>query len=107
MVSPVPAEILPPDLLVLDLIYARTRLLRDAERAGCTTSDGGVMLLHQGAAAFTLWTGQPAPLDVMEAALEDARAKGLTSAEGEPGAAEPGAAEPGAAEPGAPEPAGA
>ncbi len=75
-VSPVPAEILPPDLLVLDLIYAQTRLLRDAERAGCTTSDGGVMLLHQGAAAFTLWTGQPAPLDVMEAALEDARAQG-------------------------------
>ena len=29
--SPVPAEILPPDLLVLDLIYSRTRLLRDAE----------------------------------------------------------------------------
>ena len=42
------------------------------------------MLLHQGAAAFTLWTGQPAPLDVMGAALADARAKGLTSAEGEP-----------------------
>jgi hypothetical protein len=39
----------------------------------------------------------------MEAALEDARPKGLTSAEGEPGAAEP--AEP--AEPGAAEPAGA
>ena len=74
--SPIPAEILPPDLLVLDLIYAQTRLLRDAERAGCATSDGGVMLLHQGAAAFTLWTGQPAPLDVMQAALEDARADG-------------------------------
>jgi shikimate dehydrogenase len=114
-VSPVPAEILPPDLLVLDLIYARTRLLRDAERAGCATSDGGVMLLHQGAAAFTLWTGQPAPLDIMEAALQDARAKGLTSAEGEGGSAEPtepGAAEPGTGEsaegePGAAEPAGA
>ena len=86
--SPVPAEILPPDLLVLDLIYARTRLLQDAAKAGGTTSDGGTMLLHQGAAAFTLWTGQPAPLDVMQAALEDARAKGLTSAEGEGGVAE-------------------
>jgi shikimate dehydrogenase len=63
------------------------------------------MLLHQGAASFTLWTGQPAPLDVMQAALEDARAKGLTSAEGEGGTAEPDAAEPGAsAEPGAAEP---
>ena len=24
------------------------------------------MLLHQGAAAFTLWTGQPAPLELMQ-----------------------------------------
>jgi shikimate dehydrogenase len=87
-VSPIPAEILPPDLLVLDLIYAQTQLLRDAAKAGGTTSDGGTMLLHQGAAAFTLWTGQPAPLEVMKAALEDARAHGLTSAEGEGGVAE-------------------
>jgi shikimate dehydrogenase len=87
--SPVPGEILTPELLVLDLIYARTRLLRDAEKAGCATSDGGTMLLHQGAAAFTLWTGQEAPLDEMQAALEAARARGVTSAEGEPGAAEP------------------
>jgi len=82
--SPVPAEILSGELLVLDLIYAQTRLLRDAAAAGCATADGETMLLHQGAAAFTLWTGQPAPLDVMQAALSDARAKGLRSAEGEP-----------------------
>ena len=87
--SPVPAEILTPELLVLDLIYARTRLLRDAAAAGCTTSDGETMLLHQGAAAFTLWTGQPAPLEVMGAALEGARAGGVTSAEGEGGEATP------------------
>ncbi len=61
-----PGEILPADLLVLDLIYARTRLLRDAAAAGCTVADGEMMLLHQGAAAFTLWTGQPAPLEVMQ-----------------------------------------
>ena len=41
------------------------------------------MLLHQGAAAFTLWTGQPAPLDLMQA-LAEARAGGVRSAEGEP-----------------------
>ena len=88
--SPIPAEILMPDLMVLDLIYSRTRLLRDAESAGCAAADGGTMLLHQGAAAFTLWTGQPAPLDTMQAALEDARARGWRSAEGEPAAdAEP------------------
>jgi len=83
--SPIPGEILTPDLMVLDLIYAQTRLLRDAVAAGCATSDGETMLLHQGAAAFTLWTGQPAPLDVMQAALQAARAGGLTSAEGEGG----------------------
>lgn len=83
-VSPIAAEVLHDDLLVLDLIYARTRLLRDAESAGCTVADGEVMLLHQGAAAFTLWTGQPAPLELMQAKLAEARAGGLRSAEGEP-----------------------
>ena len=87
--SPIPAEILTPDLLVLDLIYSSTRLLRDAQSAGCTTADGELMLLHQGAASFTLWTGQPAPIDVMHAALTEARARGITSAEGEPAAPEP------------------
>jgi shikimate dehydrogenase len=82
--SPVPGEIIPGDLLVLDLIYRRTPLLRAAEAAGCTVADGGLMLLHQGAAAFTLWTGQPAPLEVMQQALDAARAGGVRSAEGEP-----------------------
>jgi shikimate dehydrogenase len=82
--SPVPAEVLPADLLVLDLIYAKTRLLRDAAAVGAATSDGELMLLHQGAAAFTLWTGQPAPLELMQQKLAEARAGGIRSAEGEP-----------------------
>ena len=82
--SPIPPEILQPNLLVLDLIYAQTRLLRDAKSAGATVADGEVMLLNQGAAAFTLWTGQAAPLDVMQEALAAARAGGVRSAEGEP-----------------------
>ena len=83
-ISPVPASALHDDLLVLDLIYSRTRLLRDAEAAGATASDGESMLLHQGAAAFTLWTGQPAPLELMRSKLAEARAGGVRSAEGEP-----------------------
>jgi shikimate dehydrogenase len=97
--SPIPAEILTPGLLVLDLIYSPTRLLRDAKAAGCATSDGELMLLHQGAASFTLWTGQPAPIDVMHAALIEARAHGITSAEGEPASPEPASAEPASPEP--------
>lgn len=89
--TPVPAEILTSDLLVLDLIYGGTTLLRDAERAGCATSDGAEMLLHQGAASFTLWTGLDAPLEVMSGALDAARARGVMSAEGEPAAPEPAA----------------
>jgi shikimate dehydrogenase len=82
--SPVAAESLHAELLVLDLIYAKTHLLRDARAAGATVADGELMLLHQGAAAFTLWTGQPAPLELMQAKLAEARAGGLRSAEGEP-----------------------
>jgi shikimate 5-dehydrogenase len=82
--TPIPAETLNPELLVLDLIYSKTRLLRDATAAGCTVADGELMLLHQGAAAFTLWTGQTAPLDLMQERLAAARAGGLRSAEGEP-----------------------
>jgi shikimate dehydrogenase len=83
-VSPVPASALHEELLVLDLIYSRTRLLRDADAANATTADGELMLLHQGAAAFTLWTGQPAPLELMRSKLAEARAGGVRSAEGEP-----------------------
>jgi shikimate dehydrogenase len=82
--SPVLAEALHGDLLVLDLIYAKTRLLREAAAAGATVADGELMLLHQGAAAFALWTGQAAPLELMQQKLAEARAGGLRSAEGEP-----------------------
>ncbi|HEX5451976.1 MAG TPA: shikimate dehydrogenase [Candidatus Limnocylindrales bacterium] len=71
--TPIPAEILPPDLLVLDLIYTprETQLLRDAKAAGAqNVMNGELMLLHQGAAAFELWTGQAAPLDLMRDTLE-------------------------------------
>jgi shikimate dehydrogenase len=72
--SPLPPGVpLPPGLLVYDLVYRPrpTRLLREATAAGCRTLDGLSMLLHQGAAAFTLWTGQSAPLAVMRAALDE------------------------------------
>jgi shikimate dehydrogenase len=73
--TPVAAELIPPELLVLDLVYRprETRLLRDARVAGAqAVMNGELMLLHQGAAAFELWTGQPAPLELMRAQLEAA-----------------------------------
>jgi shikimate dehydrogenase len=57
---------------VYDMIYrpAETALLKIAKQAGCKTANGLGMLLHQGAKAFEIWTGKPAPLDVMRRALE-------------------------------------
>ena len=85
--TPISGELIPPELLVLDLIYAvpQTRLLRDAAAAGCEAMNGELMLLHQSAAAFTLWTGKPAPLKVMQERLDEVRgenrAAGGSSAE--------------------------
>ena len=57
---------------VYDMIYrpAETKLLGAAKAAGCQTANGLGMLLHQGAKAFEIWTGQSAPRDVMRRALE-------------------------------------
>ena len=59
------ADWLSPALTVADIIYhpQKTKLLDLAEQAGCRTCPGLGMLLHQGAEAFRLWTGQEMPLD--------------------------------------------
>ncbi len=56
---------------VYDMIYrpAETPLLKAAKAAGCRVSNGLGMLLYQGAKAFELWTGQPAPIETMRRAL--------------------------------------
>jgi shikimate dehydrogenase len=65
------------DLLVYDLIYnpGETKLLRLATQKGAMVSNGLGMLLHQGAAAFELWTGRSAPVEVMHNALIEAMSK--------------------------------
>lgn len=57
---------------VYDMIYkpAETKLLVAAQAAGCRTANGIGMLVHQGAKAFHIWTGQPAPVAVMRRAVE-------------------------------------
>ena len=57
---------------VYDMIYrpAETKLLAAAKKSGCKTANGLGMLLHQGATAFKIWTGRPAPIEVMRRALE-------------------------------------
>ncbi len=68
--SPVPAAILSRFQVVMDIVYSplKTRLLREAEAAGCRIVDGLAMLVYQGAAQFELWTGQRAPIEIMRQA---------------------------------------
>jgi len=73
-VSPLPTEVLArfdAGTFVLDMIYnpVQTQLLRQARNLGLRAANGLSMLLHQGALAFTLWTGQPAPLEIMRSTL--------------------------------------
>lgn len=69
--SPLPEGLLPKQGFVCDIVYrpATTKLLRDAREANLKTQNGLPMLVHQGAEAFRLWTGQePPPQVMMEAA---------------------------------------
>jgi shikimate dehydrogenase len=67
-----PARMMPSSLLVFDTVYGAgcEKLRREVETANAKWSDGVGMLLHQGAEAFTLWTGRDAPLEVMRQALQ-------------------------------------
>lgn len=74
LASPLADELLarlPDSALVFDMVYAppETALLRAARARGLRIAMGLEMLLEQGAAAFELWMGQIAPVEVMRAAL--------------------------------------
>ena len=74
--TPIPGELLPPDILVMDLHYVpeQTRLLKEAEAAGAAKAmNGDFMLVEQTIAAFELWTGEKAPRSVIEKTLQSAR----------------------------------
>ena len=57
--------------VVFDLVYGvgETGLLRRARARGATVIGGRELLVRQAAAAFELWTGRSAPLDVMRDAV--------------------------------------
>ena len=76
--SPVPLGAIPRGCVVYDMVYnpPLTPLLAQAADAGAQTVGGLPMLVHQGAAAWSLWTGKDAPIEIMlqaaKAALETA-----------------------------------
>jgi shikimate dehydrogenase len=57
---------------LIDLPYPLTATGRAAEAAGARVVDGLEVLVAQGAASFELWTGIPAPVEVMRAAVRSA-----------------------------------
>lgn len=65
--TPVRKELL-KNVLVFDTVYnpLRTRLIRAAEENGCPAITGLAMFINQAALQFEIWTGEQAPLDLMQ-----------------------------------------
>jgi shikimate dehydrogenase len=65
---------LPKGIVVYDLVYnpAETKLLEQAKEAGARPVSGLGMLVRQGAIAFSIWTGEEAPISLMRQAAEQA-----------------------------------
>jgi shikimate 5-dehydrogenase len=72
--SPVPRELLRPEMVVYDAVYnpIETRLLREARAAGCRTVAGIDHFVRQAVEQFELWTGRPAPVETMRRVLVEA-----------------------------------
>ena len=61
------SDMIKPRHIVVDIVYnpVKTRLLKEAEKAGAGTINGLDMLVWQGALAFEKWTGREAPVEIM------------------------------------------
>jgi shikimate dehydrogenase len=68
---PCSVDLLHPSQLIVDLIYhpLETRWISLAKQKGIDSHNGVSMLLFQAAEAFTLWTGEEAPISIMQEAI--------------------------------------
>ncbi|GAB6094520.1 shikimate dehydrogenase [Desulfatiferula olefinivorans] len=73
---PVDLAFLRPGMTVMDIVYnpLTTRLLAEADAAGCKTVDGLAMFVYQGVSQFESWTGKKAPVDLMRRVVYEALA---------------------------------
>ena len=65
--SPLPADLIPGEILVFDLVYnpPETPLMAAARERGCRVISGLTMLVYQAAESFRLWTGRKPPTELM------------------------------------------
>ena len=68
---PVSTHILTEYKAVADIIYnpLKTKLLREAETAGCMVASGLAMFVFQGTEQFHIWTGQEPPVELMRSVV--------------------------------------
>jgi shikimate dehydrogenase len=71
--SPFDFEILTRAGAAMDVVYSAepTPFMKAAEMFGVRATNGGDMLVQQGAVAFERWWGQPAPIEAMSSALRE------------------------------------
>lgn len=69
----IPKNFLQPSMTIMEVIYTplKTKIIKDALEKEAQIITGDRMLLHQGVAAFTIWTQQKAPFEAMEKALKE------------------------------------
>lgn len=70
--NPLPKECYSKEQVYFDACYnpSKTQFLLDAEAVGAKIINGLDMSLYQGAAQIELWTGKPAPIEVMRETLK-------------------------------------
>lgn len=70
--SPLDASVFHEEMVVSDIVYTprKTKFLAEAEARGCQIHEGLGMFVYQGAYAFEYWTGRPAPIEEMRAAVD-------------------------------------
>lgn len=75
--SPLDFDILHRVGAAMDLVYGRkpTPFVRAAEALGIRATDGAEMLVQQAAASFDRWWSEPAPVEVMRAAMKDSQSE--------------------------------
>jgi 3-dehydroquinate dehydratase/shikimate dehydrogenase len=75
---PAPESVLRQGQFVLDLVYnpSSTPFIEAARRAGASTANGELMLVHQAMKAFELWTGISPSYAAMSSSLKEAMHEG-------------------------------